>query len=90
MCTVTLQNERTFDFLCHTPHDIILYCWYKCWVGSETQCLLSTSMVSSHLLLSENSNMFHWVSSVLCCGSLVQDESERGRLFHSACGGGGV
>ena len=74
---IGLTLISNFDFLCRTTHGIILYCWYKCWVGSETQCWFSTSMVSSHLILSENCNMFHWISPVLCCGSLVQDESER-------------
>ena len=56
---------------------IHIYSWGKSWVGSETQCLFYTFAVLSHLILSENSNMFYWISPVLCCGSLVQDESER-------------
>ena len=46
-------------------------------LAPETQCLFYTCTVLSHLVLSENSNMFYWISPVLCCGSLVQDKSER-------------
>ena len=77
MCTVTLPHERTAGVFCCASHSSIIHCYHRSWDGSETQCLFYTCAVLSHLILSENDNMFHWISPVLCCGSLVQDESER-------------
>ena len=38
---------------------------------------LHTAMASSHLDFNQNCSLFDWISPVLCCGSLVQEESER-------------
>ena len=73
-CVVTIEVGMVLKHsVCSTP----VHCWHKSWFGSKTQCLFYTYAVLSHLILSENDNIFHWISPVLCCGSLVQDESER-------------
>ena len=76
MCTVTPQYERVNCFLCWTIAHLIRCCQLNYFLLFFSREMWKI-MVSSHFVFNKIFSMLNWISSVLCCGSLVQEKGER-------------